>query len=180
MAFALDTFETAFGKDPRLEHMNSFVKWREDSGGIHTNIGFPDMAFYKAAMSLGTEATANIWAFAISFVKGPRPTFAEFSEAMIMHANAVNEDSHQKGLAARTSVGVDVIKGLMVVPKYPGPLPGGIRPTVKEVALRKLSTDQAKVFMDIEYPQGGPVSFAATSRECHRSPIETPPWSRHV
>ena len=47
-----------------------------------------------------------------------------------------------------------------VVPKYPGPLPGGVRPELL-VHLRKLSRDQARVFMEIEYPQGGPLAFAA-------------------
>ena len=68
------------------------------------------------------------------------------------------------GLACNLLVAVEgspVVANETVVPKYPGPLPGGIRPTLKEVVLRKLTTDQAKVFMDIEYPQGGPVAFAA-------------------
>jgi hypothetical protein len=48
----------------------------------------------------------------------------------------------------------------MTAPKYPGALPGGIRPGLR-VALKKLSLDQAKVFMDIEFPQGGPVALTA-------------------
>lgn len=66
------------------------------------------------------------------------------------------------GLACNLLVAIEgspIVADAMVVPKFPGPLPGGIRPKLKEVVLRKLSTDQAKVFMDIEYPQGGPVAF---------------------
>ena len=58
--------------------------------------------------------------------------------------------------------GAPVIADPAVVPRYPGPLPGNIRPGLV-VALRKLSPDQARVFMDIEYPQGGPVARAAAA-----------------
>ena len=56
--------------------------------------------------------------------------------------------------------GFPLIASAVVVPKYPGPLPGGVRPGL-EVALRKLTREQAAVFMEIEYPQDGPISFAA-------------------
>lgn len=56
--------------------------------------------------------------------------------------------------------GFPLIASPDVVPKYPGPLPGGVRPGL-EVALRKLTREQAAVFMQIEYPQDGPISFAA-------------------
>ena len=52
-----------------------------------------------------------------------------------------------------------------VVPTYPGPLPGGVRPELKEVSLRKLTKEQAGVFMDIEYPKDGPIALVA--------PVET-------
>jgi len=58
--------------------------------------------------------------------------------------------------------GTPVVADAMIAPKYPGDLPGGVRPGLR-VALRKLSLDQAKVFMDIEYPQGGPVALAASA-----------------
>ncbi len=43
-----------------------------------------------------------------------------------------------------------------VVPAYPGPLPGNVRPQL-QVALRRLDEAQAKVFMEIEFPEGGPI-----------------------
>jgi len=55
--------------------------------------------------------------------------------------------------------GTPLLADAMIVPKYPGPLPGGVRPGLT-VALRKLTKEQAGVFMDIEYPQGGPIAFA--------------------
>jgi hypothetical protein len=53
--------------------------------------------------------------------------------------------------------GVPLLADDAVVPKYPGPLPGGVRPGLV-VSLRKLSREQAAVFMAIEYPQTGPVT----------------------
>jgi photosystem II stability/assembly factor-like uncharacterized protein len=53
-----------------------------------------------------------------------------------------------------------VIADAAVVPKYPGPLPGGVRPGL-QIALKRLSREQAKVFMEIEYPQDGPIAVAA-------------------
>lgn len=46
------------------------------------------------------------------------------------------------------------------VPTYPGPLPGGVRPTLKRVALTRLTkTLVADVFMEIEYPDHRPVAL---------------------
>src|SRR5882672_5324580 len=46
------------------------------------------------------------------------------------------------------------------VPTYPGPLPGGVRPELT-VALQGLSKDVVRdVFMQIEYPEDGPVRAA--------------------
>ena len=46
------------------------------------------------------------------------------------------------------------------VPEYPGPLPGGVRPELT-VYLAGLSKDYLKnVFMEIEYPESGPVALA--------------------
>jgi Ferritin-like len=56
--------------------------------------------------------------------------------------------------------GVPLLTDDAVIPKFPGPLPGGVRPGLS-VTLRKLDTAQAAVFMDIEYPQGGPLGALA-------------------
>ena len=69
------------------------------------------------------------------------------------------------GLACNLLVaigGTPLLTDAAVVPTYPGPLPGGVRPGLI-VPLRKLDKAQAKVFMEIEYPQDGPLpsAFAA-------------------
>ena len=44
------------------------------------------------------------------------------------------------------------------LPVYPGPLPGGVHPGL-QVALRGLSKEAAEVFMEIEFPEHGPVAL---------------------
>ncbi|MFO0902462.1 MAG: ferritin-like domain-containing protein [Pirellulales bacterium] len=58
--------------------------------------------------------------------------------------------------------GIPLLADETVVPKYPGRLPGGVRPALT-VTLRKLDCDQAAVFMDIEHPQGDPLGAVATA-----------------
>ncbi len=50
------------------------------------------------------------------------------------------------------------------VPTYPGPLPGGVHPGLR-VELRGLSLEAVENFMQIEYPEGGPIAFALTAGE---------------
>jgi len=49
-----------------------------------------------------------------------------------------------------------------VVPAYPGQLPGNVRPELI-VTLAGLSKDQLRSFMEIEYPQGGPIALEAVT-----------------
>jgi hypothetical protein len=45
------------------------------------------------------------------------------------------------------------------LPKYPGPLPGGVRPSLR-IALTGLTKDVLdKSYMQIEYPEGGPIEL---------------------
>jgi hypothetical protein len=55
--------------------------------------------------------------------------------------------------------GTPNINSASAVPVYPGPLPGGVHPGL-QVALRGLSKEAARVFMDIELPENGPLALA--------------------
>ena len=55
--------------------------------------------------------------------------------------------------------GMPIINTPEVQPTFPGPLPGNVNPALI-ITLRRLTRDQVKVFMDIEYPQGGPITRA--------------------
>ncbi|MGC4043152.1 MAG: ferritin-like protein [Armatimonas sp.] len=47
-----------------------------------------------------------------------------------------------------------------VVPRYPSELPGGVQPGLV-VPLQRLTTESAKLFMQIEFPEGGPIALTA-------------------
>jgi hypothetical protein len=80
----------------------------------------------------------------------------------LLHDIVMEEMLHM-GLACNlltTVGGTPVLNTDAVVPKYPGPLPGGVRPELTHVALTRLTKEVVKdVFMEIEYPQYGPIAF---------------------
>lgn len=45
------------GKDPQPDHMSKYVNTSSDNGGVHTNSGIPNKAFYLVATGLG----GNSW-----------------------------------------------------------------------------------------------------------------------
>jgi Zn-dependent metalloprotease len=52
------------GKDPQPAHMRDYVHTVRDNGGVHTNSGIPNHAFYLAATALGGHAwekAGRIW-----------------------------------------------------------------------------------------------------------------------
>lgn len=52
------------GKDPQPAHMKDYVKGNSDNGGVHTNSGIPNYAFYLAATELGGHSwdkAGKIW-----------------------------------------------------------------------------------------------------------------------
>lgn len=75
----------------------------------------------------------------------------------------VVEEMLHMGLACNMLVGLGESLDLATadsVPSYPGPLPGEVNPEL-EITLRRLAPSQIKVFMDIEYPEGGPITATA-------------------
>jgi hypothetical protein len=53
--------DPVIGKDPQVDHFSKLVKGSEDSGGVHTNSGIPNKAFYEAAMKIGSDKAGRIW-----------------------------------------------------------------------------------------------------------------------
>ena len=56
--------DPVLGRDDQPAHMRDFVHTSTDSGGVHTNSGIPNHAFYLAAKSIGGfawEKTGRIW-----------------------------------------------------------------------------------------------------------------------
>jgi len=54
--------------------------------------------------------------------------------------------------------GAPLLNSPGAVPVYPGPLPGGVHPGL-EVCLQGLSEEAVRLFMEIEYPEHGPVAL---------------------
>ena len=52
------------GKDPQPDHMSRYVNTTSDQGGVHTNSGIPNRAFYLTAIGIGGnswEVAGNVW-----------------------------------------------------------------------------------------------------------------------
>lgn len=68
------------GKDPQPAHMKNFVKTTTDSGGVHTNSGIPNKAFFELAIALGGNAwdkAGKIWYRTLIDKIQPLTQFAE-------------------------------------------------------------------------------------------------------
>ncbi|HYH64288.1 MAG TPA: ferritin-like protein [Urbifossiella sp.] len=84
-------------------------------------------------------------------------------------ANTINEvlrdEMSHMGLACNMLVGLGESPDLATaefVPTYPGGLPGDVNPGLA-VWLKRLTPAQLKTFLDIEYPDGGPITREAVS-----------------
>jgi Zn-dependent metalloprotease len=52
------------GKDPQPAHVRDYLRTTSDNGGVHTNSGIPNHAFYLAAVALGGHAwerAGRVW-----------------------------------------------------------------------------------------------------------------------
>jgi ferritin-like protein len=79
------------------------------------------------------------------------------------HTGIIPEEMLHLGLVCNMLVAIDGAPELVAyMPKYPGPLPGGVRPGLT-VYLSGLTKEYVgDVFMGIEYPEGGPVEVDTT------------------
>ena len=99
--------DPTLGKDPQVGDMADYVDTTDDNGGVHTNSGIPNRAFYLAATAIGGdtwEGAGQIWYAALTGGQVTADTdFAGFAAATIAaagdHADAVRQ--------AWATVGVD-------------------------------------------------------------------------
>jgi photosystem II stability/assembly factor-like uncharacterized protein len=124
-----------------------------------------DLAWLRNALQLAIElelATLPPYLVARWTIKPPATGDPPNPVAESIRVVRSEEMSHM-AVACNLLVAIDgtpLLADSGIVPKYPGPLPGGVSPNLT-VALRKLTKEQAKVFMDIEYPEGGPIAVTA-------------------
>jgi Zn-dependent metalloprotease len=82
--------DPVLGKDDQPANMRDYVHTVNDNGGVHTNSGIPNHAFYSAAVAIGGNAwekSGRIW---YETVRDPRLThtanFAKFAQLTIANA----------------------------------------------------------------------------------------------
>jgi Zn-dependent metalloprotease len=84
---------TAYDGDSQPDHMSKYVNTAEDNGGVHTNSGIPNRAFYLAATAIGGHAwdgAGRIWYHVLSTRMVPQDAqFAAFAQATVAAASAL-------------------------------------------------------------------------------------------
>jgi Zn-dependent metalloprotease len=105
--------DPVLGKDPQPGHMDGFVRTNEDSGGVHTNSGIPNRAFYLAATAIGGNAwerAGRIWYNALLDPETRANTdFAGFADVTVTVAGRLYGTNSAEAAAvggAWTTVGV--------------------------------------------------------------------------
>jgi Zn-dependent metalloprotease len=103
--------DPVLGKDPQPAHMRDYVTTTSDNGGVHTNSGIPNHAFYLAAVALGGHAWEKTGAIWYATLRDSRltstATFADFANVTVENAAGLFGDAERQAvLAAWTEVGV--------------------------------------------------------------------------
>ena len=101
--------DPTLGKDPQVGSMADYVDTTDDNGGVHTNSGIPNRAFYLAATGIGGsswEGAGPIWYAALTSGVGADTDFAGFAAATVKAASAVSAEAEQAVRSAWTTVGV--------------------------------------------------------------------------
>jgi Zn-dependent metalloprotease len=84
--------DSRLGKDPQPADMKHYVHTTEDQGGVHTNSGIPNHAFYLVATAIGGHAWAKagqIWYDTlIDHRLKPNASFATFANMTILNAGS--------------------------------------------------------------------------------------------
>ncbi|MGI8524089.1 MAG: M4 family metallopeptidase [Nocardioides sp.] len=91
--------DPTLGKDPQVGDMKDYVDTTDDNGGVHTNSGIPNRAFYLASTTIGGntwEGAGQVWYAALTGGQvGADTDFAGFAAATIAaagaHADAVTQ-----------------------------------------------------------------------------------------
>jgi Zn-dependent metalloprotease len=99
------------GKDPQVGSMDDYVDTTEDNGGVHTNSGIPNKAFYLAATAIGGnswDGAGKIWYAALTSGIGADTDFATFAAATVKAAADVSAEAEQAVTEAWQGVKVPV------------------------------------------------------------------------
>jgi len=105
--------DPVLGKDDQPAHLRDYVRTKTDNGGVHTNSGIPNRAFYLAASYIGGfawEKTGRVWYAALGDPRvGPGSGFRAFARVTAAVAGSLFGDAEAKAVRAGwIEVGVDV------------------------------------------------------------------------
>ncbi|WP_430297311.1 M4 family metallopeptidase [Sinomonas sp. B1-1] len=98
--------DPALGKDPQPDHMDGYVRTRDDNGGVHLNSGIPNRAFYLVAAELGGHAwerAGRIWFETVALRKLPLDVdFRGFARETVRVARSLfgRESAEEKAVRA--------------------------------------------------------------------------------
>lgn len=115
--------DPVLGKDPQPATMDGYVTTSDDHGGVHTNSGIPNHAFYLAAISFGGyawEKAGRIWYETLTDTTLSKDaTFVAFARLTAQKAEVLfGLDGWQRVHDAWAEVGIDI-------PQEPAPLADG-------------------------------------------------------
>ncbi len=107
--------DKTLGKDDQPANMKGYVHTAQDNGGVHTNSGIPNHAFYLVAVALGGfawEKAGRIWYETLTDARLKKTAnFSTFANLTIMNASRLYGSSSAEKKAvhdAWTQVGVTV------------------------------------------------------------------------
>jgi Zn-dependent metalloprotease len=103
--------DSLLGRDPQPATMDGFVHTSADNGGVHTNSGIPNHAFYLAATALGGHAwekAGRIWYETVRDKRlKPTATFRQFARFTASNASQLfGKVERQAVVAAWEAVGI--------------------------------------------------------------------------
>lgn len=118
--------DPVIGRDSQPAHMDHFVNTFDDNGGVHTNSGIPNHAFYLVATALSGHAwerAGQIWYDTLTGGQlSSDVDFAGFAAATA--ATALGRygegEEHQAVLAAWAAVGVSTSRSEAALPRQSG------------------------------------------------------------
>jgi len=103
--------DPVLGRDPQPSTMDGYVRTSADDGGVHTNSGIPNRAFYLAAVALGGyawEKAGRIWYETVRDKRlKPTATFRQFARLTVQNAgHFFGKPERQAVAAAWAEVGI--------------------------------------------------------------------------
>jgi len=108
--------DPVMGKDPQPDNMSGYVNTTGDNGGVHTNSGIPNKAFYLVATAIGGNAwekAGNIWYKTL--LDSRLTTTAQFQDFANLTADNANTlygaDVKAAVVQAWHNVGIEVTDG---------------------------------------------------------------------